>query len=45
MDKKIPIITEASRGIGKALAEKIFKRITTLKETGQFWFGQEKLPW
>lgn len=26
-------------------AENIFKRIITLKETGQFWFKQEKFPW
>ncbi|MEK6898830.1 MAG: SDR family NAD(P)-dependent oxidoreductase [Nanoarchaeota archaeon] len=26
-------------------AEDIYKRIITLKETGQFWFKQEKFPW
>lgn len=26
-------------------AENIYKRIITLKETGQFWFKQDKLPW
>ncbi len=26
-------------------AENVYKRIVTLKETGQFWFKQEKFPW
>ena len=26
-------------------AEEVYQRIISLKETGQFWFKQDKLPW
>jgi len=29
----------------KECAQDIYNRITTLKETGQFWFKQDKYPW